>query len=220
MVLRRPPSSHLVTRTASTRISPSLSSARRSFSSSQPLNMPSSDPNATNFAGLKPDESKALPERSAEPHEEPIIKALHELYTCKPQSVSTSCSFRLLKDWTTYFCAPLLVECLRHIHQGRRIPRPHRRGQGRRDHPRPVRCAPEGSWSPVFERIASVCLKPFSQLFPRADIEKFRILQNPPSVPKSMLLIDQDVAYYRKPESSPTKVSSFRANNLPRGHAY
>lgn len=49
--------------------------------------MPSSDPNAVNFAGLKPEESKSLSERSAEPHEEPIIKSLKELYTCKPQSV-------------------------------------------------------------------------------------------------------------------------------------
>lgn len=69
------------------------------------------------------------------------------------------------------------------------------------------------------------------QLFPRADIPKFRVLQNPSSLPESTLLIDQvcsasflsmrhqtrldltgprspsqDVAYYRKADASePTK---------------
>ena len=45
-----------------------------------------------------------------------------------------------------------------------------------------------------------------SQIFPRADLPSFRVLQNPPSVPKSILLIDQDVAYYRDPKGEPTKV--------------
>ena len=40
------------------------------------------------------------------------------------------------------------------------------------------------------------------QLFPRAEIPKFRVLENPPSVPKSTILIDQDVDYYRNPDSS------------------
>ncbi|EIW64010.1 uncharacterized protein TRAVEDRAFT_112062 [Trametes versicolor FP-101664 SS1] len=45
-----------------------------------------------------------------------------------------------------------------------------------------------------------------AKLFPRADIPKFRLLENPSSVPKSKILIDQDVAYYRDPKaSSPTK---------------
>jgi len=45
------------------------------------------------------------------------------------------------------------------------------------------------------------------KLFPRADLPSFRILENPPSVPKTTILIDQDVAYYRDPNSSsPTKV--------------
>ncbi|KAJ8494532.1 hypothetical protein ONZ51_g2250 [Trametes cubensis] len=44
------------------------------------------------------------------------------------------------------------------------------------------------------------------RLFPRADIPSFRLLENPPSVPKSKILIDQDVSYYRDPNaSSPTK---------------
>ncbi|KIP03622.1 hypothetical protein PHLGIDRAFT_77281 [Phlebiopsis gigantea 11061_1 CR5-6] len=46
------------------------------------------------------------------------------------------------------------------------------------------------------------------KLFPRADIPRFRVLENPSSVPKSTILIDQDVAYFRDPNaSSPTKVS-------------
>ena len=44
------------------------------------------------------------------------------------------------------------------------------------------------------------------QVFPRADVKSFRLLQNPPSVPKSTILVDQDVAYYRDPNGSPTKV--------------
>lgn len=44
------------------------------------------------------------------------------------------------------------------------------------------------------------------QIFPRADIPRFRVLENPPSVPKSTILIDQDVAYFRNPDASPTKV--------------
>ena len=47
------------------------------------------------------------------------------------------------------------------------------------------------------------------QLFPRADIPRFRILENPTSVPKSTILIDQDVSYFRDPNASePTKVSN------------
>ncbi|KAI0718935.1 hypothetical protein C8T65DRAFT_569813 [Cerioporus squamosus] len=45
-----------------------------------------------------------------------------------------------------------------------------------------------------------------AKLFPRADIPSFRLLENPPSVPKSKILIDQDVAYYRDPKGEPTKV--------------
>ncbi|PAV22602.1 hypothetical protein PNOK_0255900 [Pyrrhoderma noxium] len=43
-------------------------------------------------------------------------------------------------------------------------------------------------------------------LFPRADIEKFRILKNPDGLPPGTILVDQDIAYYRDPNaSSPTK---------------
>ncbi|EED82759.1 predicted protein [Postia placenta Mad-698-R] len=44
------------------------------------------------------------------------------------------------------------------------------------------------------------------KVFPRADLEQFRLLENPPSVPKGTILIDQDVSYYRDPSGSPTKV--------------
>ncbi|EJD03510.1 uncharacterized protein FOMMEDRAFT_132978 [Fomitiporia mediterranea MF3/22] len=45
-----------------------------------------------------------------------------------------------------------------------------------------------------------------AKFFPRADISKFRVLQNPDGIPPGTILIDQDVAYYRDPSSaSPTK---------------
>ncbi|KAL0951629.1 hypothetical protein HGRIS_008310 [Hohenbuehelia grisea] len=43
------------------------------------------------------------------------------------------------------------------------------------------------------------------KIFPRADIPKFRVLEAPASVPTNVILIDQDVAYYRDPQKSPTK---------------
>lgn len=46
-----------------------------------------------------------------------------------------------------------------------------------------------------------------AKIFEKADIPKFRILENPPNLDKSTILIDQDVVYYRKAASDPTKVS-------------
>ncbi|KAI0734409.1 hypothetical protein C8Q72DRAFT_770548 [Fomitopsis betulina] len=43
------------------------------------------------------------------------------------------------------------------------------------------------------------------KVFPRADVKSFRLLQNPPSVPKNIILVDQDIAYYRDPNGVPTK---------------
>jgi hypothetical protein len=42
-----------------------------------------------NASGLTPDQTRALPERSVEPDgpEARIIRALRELYSCKPQAV-------------------------------------------------------------------------------------------------------------------------------------
>ncbi|KAG1754963.1 uncharacterized protein EDB91DRAFT_262779 [Suillus paluster] len=44
-----------------------------------------------------------------------------------------------------------------------------------------------------------------AKLFEKVDIPKFRVLKNPPLVPRSTILVDQDVAYYRSAFSSPTK---------------
>jgi hypothetical protein len=33
---------------------------------------------------------------------------------------------------------------------------------------------------------------------PRATLDKFRVLENPATLPKSTILVDQDVSYYRK----------------------
>ncbi|PPQ79425.1 hypothetical protein CVT25_002695 [Psilocybe cyanescens] len=46
-----------------------------------------------------------------------------------------------------------------------------------------------------------------AKIFSRADIPKFRILENPSNLPRNTILIDQDVAYFRDAKSSsPTKV--------------
>jgi len=45
-----------------------------------------------------------------------------------------------------------------------------------------------------------------AKIFEKAEITKFRILDNPPEVLSTTILIDQDVAYYRKSSSSPFKV--------------
>ncbi|KAL5535892.1 hypothetical protein ACEPAF_3986 [Sanghuangporus sanghuang] len=45
-----------------------------------------------------------------------------------------------------------------------------------------------------------------AKILPRADIQKFRVLKSPDSLPPRTILIDQDVAYFRDPSSSsPTK---------------
>ena len=50
-------------------------SAQRSFIASARTMSPT-----LNTAGMKPEETKALKERSPKPHEEPIIKSLKEVY--------------------------------------------------------------------------------------------------------------------------------------------
>ncbi|KAI0308268.1 hypothetical protein B0F90DRAFT_148912 [Multifurca ochricompacta] len=45
------------------------------------------------------------------------------------------------------------------------------------------------------------------KLFPRSEIQKLRVLKNPPGIPANLLLIDQDVAYFRDAQAaSPFKV--------------
>jgi hypothetical protein len=46
-----------------------------------------------------------------------------------------------------------------------------------------------------------------SKLFPRINVLKLRVLKNPPGTPANLLLIDQDVAYFRDAKAaSPFKV--------------
>ncbi|KAI0783298.1 hypothetical protein C8Q75DRAFT_810886 [Abortiporus biennis] len=125
--------------------------------------MPSSDPEATNATGLKPNESKALKERSPQPHEEAVIKGIKEMYSCKP----TESTYKIYTEDAVFHDPVGIAQGLNSI-----------RAQ--------------------FNGLA--------KLFPRADIPRFRILENPPAVPKSTILIDQDVSYFRDPNSSsPTK---------------
>lgn len=44
-----------------------------------------------------------------------------------------------------------------------------------------------------------------AHLTTQSTIDKMNVLENPSSVPASNILIDQDVSYYRKADSSPTK---------------
>ncbi|KAF9531933.1 hypothetical protein CPB83DRAFT_732373, partial [Crepidotus variabilis] len=116
-----------------------------------------------NSAGLKPEESKALQDRSAQPHEQPVITAIKEMYSCKP----TATTFNVYATDAVF-------------HD-------------------PIGIAP-GRESVRNQFIA------LAKLFPRADIPKFRILENPPTVPPNTILIDQDVAYFRDANASaPTK---------------
>ena len=43
---------------------------------------------ALNSAGLAPEDSRKLPERAPQPHEERILQAIREMYSCKPKEVS------------------------------------------------------------------------------------------------------------------------------------
>ncbi|KZT30971.1 hypothetical protein NEOLEDRAFT_1083587 [Neolentinus lepideus HHB14362 ss-1] len=125
--------------------------------------MPSSDPNAKNAAGLTPTESRSLSERQPEQHEQTILAAIKDLYTCNP----TENSYQVY--------APDAV-----FHD-------------------PVGIA----------KGADAIRAQFNglvKLFPRADIGKFRVLENPKSVPKGTILVDQDVSYFRDPKAAePTK---------------
>jgi len=141
------------------RFQPSL---RTSFSTNFIRKMPSNDSEAPNATGLNSHETKALKERSAQPHEEPIIKAIKELYTSNP----TESTYSVYTKEAVFHDPIGIAQGLNSI-----------RAQ--------------------FNGLA--------KLFPRADIPRFRVLENPTSLPKSTILIDQDVSYYRNPESSPTK---------------
>ncbi|TRM66274.1 hypothetical protein BD626DRAFT_397610 [Schizophyllum amplum] len=118
---------------------------------------------ATNSAGLSPEESRALPERAAQPHEEKILTAIKEMYSCKPKETT----FDIYVDKAVFH-------------------------------------DPVG----IAEGVASIRAQfvGLAKIFERADIPKFRVLENPSSVPKSTILVDQDVSYYRSAKAdSPTK---------------
>ncbi|KAI4518019.1 hypothetical protein K525DRAFT_363340 [Schizophyllum commune Loenen D] len=118
---------------------------------------------ALNSAGLAPEDSRKLPERAPQPHEEKILQAIKEMYSCNP------------KETTFDIYAPEAI-----FHD-------------------PVGIA-EGVQSIRAQFVG------LAKIFVRADIPKFRVLENPESVPKSTILIDQDVAYYRDDKAdSPTK---------------
>ncbi|KAA1468093.1 hypothetical protein DENSPDRAFT_857077 [Dentipellis sp. KUC8613] len=121
--------------------------------------MPGNGSDAPNASGLKPEESKALSERSPYPHEEKIVQALKELYSCKPKP-------------NTYdiYTADAVFHDPVGIARGR------------------------DSIRAQFDALP--------KLFSHADVLKFRILSNPPSVPDTTMLIDQDVAYYRSADAS------------------
>ncbi|EIN13879.1 hypothetical protein PUNSTDRAFT_56402 [Punctularia strigosozonata HHB-11173 SS5] len=125
--------------------------------------MPSSNPDAPNASGLAANETKALEERSIQPHEESIIQSIKEMYTCKPKQSTYE-----IYSKDAVFHDPIGIA--------------------------------NGKDSIIAQFNA------LAKIFPKADIPKFRLLQNPSSVPSSTLLIDQDVAYYRNPDKEPTKV--------------
>ncbi|TFK19984.1 hypothetical protein FA15DRAFT_673957 [Coprinopsis marcescibilis] len=117
----------------------------------------------TNAAGLTPDESKSLTERPIQPHEQPIIAGLVEMYSCQPSKTT----FDIYTN-DAVFHDPIGI------------------AQG------------VDSIQNQFVGLAKI--------FPRAEIPKFRVLQNPATVPSTTIIIDQDVAYFRDPSSkSPTK---------------
>ncbi|KAJ3541126.1 hypothetical protein NM688_g6130 [Phlebia brevispora] len=164
-----------------------------SFCTSTRLRMPSSDPNATNASGLKPTETKSLKERQAEPHESEIIQSIKELYTCKPSE----------KTYSVYAQNAVFHDPIG-IANGLESIRAQFNGLVK------VHLADSLSYGLCLPKVP-----PCLQIFPRADIPHFRVLENPTSVPKSTILIDQDVSYFRDPNaSSPTKASYMTINSL------
>ncbi|THH21205.1 hypothetical protein EW146_g294 [Bondarzewia mesenterica] len=154
--------SHRIKPTAMLRLTHTKPTETRLFITSAKRNMPSSNPDATNAAGLKPAESQALHERSAEPHEERIVQSLKEMYSCKPKN----------STYDIYTSDAVFHD-------------------------------PVGIARGVNSIRAQFDALP--KLFSHADIQKFRILANPPSGPPNTMLVDQDVAYYRSANSSPFK---------------
>ncbi|KAG6919012.1 hypothetical protein DXG01_009722 [Tephrocybe rancida] len=136
---------------------------------------------AANATGLTPSESKALKERPIQPHEQRIVHAIKEVGRSVISHISTLFSLRL----QMYSCSP--KEDTFKIYAGNAIFHD------------PVGIAK----GPDSIRAQFLGL---AKIFPRADIPKFRLLENPSNLPKNTILIDQDVSYFRNAKaSSPTK---------------
>ncbi|KAI3621972.1 hypothetical protein WG66_015832 [Moniliophthora roreri] len=119
-----------------------------------------------NAAGLEPSQSKALQERELHPHEKPIAQAIKEMYTCSPTEVRKPL-WNPLNDFSFYSQTTFSVYEPQGVFQD------------------PIGIATGvGSIRAQFIALTS--------LFPRADVTKFRVLTNPPSVAATTLLIDQD----------------------------
>ncbi|TFY59344.1 hypothetical protein EVJ58_g5835 [Rhodofomes roseus] len=143
---------------------------------------------STNASGLTPNETKSLKERSPEPYEEKILKGIKELYSCKPSEET----YKIYTEDAVFHDPIGIAEGLKSI-------RAQFNGLVKVRHPsrHPSDCV----------RARTAHAHASIQVFPRADVKQFRVLQNPPSVPKSTILVDQDVAYYRDPNGSPTKTN-------------
>ncbi|KAF8808128.1 hypothetical protein BYT27DRAFT_7098221 [Phlegmacium glaucopus] len=133
------------------------------MSSKADSNVDSNVDSSPNASGLKPEQSQSLKEREMKPQEEPVIRSIKEMYSCKPTDDTFAVYVR-----EAVFHDPVGIA----------------KGQD--------------SIQSQFVGLA--------KLFPRADITKFRILQNPSTVPENAVLIDQDVAYFRDTSGSPIKV--------------
>ncbi|KAF4606370.1 hypothetical protein EYR38_000423 [Pleurotus pulmonarius] len=132
----------------------------------------------TNASGLKPFETKGLPERQAQAHELKIIQSIKEMYSCSPTAVGLvqiSRLSQLTSSQTTFdvYANNSQFEDPIGIAKGR------------------------DSIRAQFIGLAKI--------FDKAEIPKFRVLENPASVPDNIILIDQDVSYYRDSTKEPTK---------------
>ncbi|KAI0936998.1 hypothetical protein AcW1_001088 [Taiwanofungus camphoratus] len=134
---------------------------------------------APNASGLTPSETKCLKERSAQPHEDTIIQSIKELYTCRPSENT----YEIYTHDAVFHDPVGIAEGIKSI---------------REQFNGLVKVCSYTIQTRVYMRTRDL------QIFPRAEITQLRVLENPPSVPKSTILIDQDVAYYRNPTSSPT----------------
>lgn len=198
--------------------------SRHIVPASSPLKRAMSSANKPNASGLSPEQSKSLQERKVDDSEQRIISAIKEvciylsvlwwrsyhdaivqLYSCKPKEVNNVAIRWLIGA---------LTECIVYVWrvcERSGVPRSSRHSGGFWFYSGSVQCLGEGDYISLSPLRVSWDHTRF-QLFPRADIPKFRVLRNPDNLTSDTILIDQDVAYYRDPSSStPTKVFSWSA---------